>query len=264
MLELLSAPDQIVAMRVTGRVDEADIERGIEAVEAALARRETVSLLAEVDMSGMTAGAIAKDLSYSLGRLRDLHRFPRVAIVTSQEWLRTLAEVQNRVLPRIEVRAFAPSERDAAMEWASQPERQGQQEDIESHAHVTPAIRLIETTRPDVIAFEVAGKIRSEDMRLLVSTFDDALKAHERLSVLVRVNDFDGVSLDALRNDALWTVKMRGLRQVERYALVGGPNWLDKILHGVAPMVRTETRHFGHDEEDKAWEWLEAKPAEAL
>ena len=36
-----------------------------------------------------------------------------------------------------------------------------------------------------------------------------------------------------------------------------------KILHGVAPMVRTETRHFGRDEEDKAWEWLEAKPAEA-
>ncbi|WP_046864804.1 STAS/SEC14 domain-containing protein [Microvirga massiliensis] len=263
MLELLSAPDQVVAMRVTGRVDEADIERGIGAIEAALAHRETVSLLAEVDMSGMTAGAIAKDLSYSLGRLRDLHRFPRVAIVTSQEWLRTLAEVQNRILPRIEVRAFAPSERDAAMEWASQPEPRGQHEGGEPHAHATPAIRLIETTRPDVIAFEITGKIRSEDMRLLVSTFDDALKAHERLRILVRVIDFDGVSLDALRNEALWSVKMRGLRQVERYALVGGPNWLDKILHSVAPMVRTETRHFGRDEEDKAWEWLEAKPAEA-
>ena len=111
MLELLSAPDQVVAMRVTGRVDEADIERGIQAIEAALARRETVSLLAEVDMSGMTAGAFAKDLSYSLGRLRDLHRSPRVAVVTSQEWLRTLAEVQNRFLPRVEVRALHARQR---------------------------------------------------------------------------------------------------------------------------------------------------------
>jgi SpoIIAA-like len=260
MLELLSAPDHVVAMRVTGRVDEADIERGIQAIESALAREKTVSLFAEIAMSGMTGGALAKDLSYSLGKLRDLHRFPRVALVTDQEWLRTFGEVQNRLLPRVEVRTFAPSERDTALEWVSQP-APAEREDAETGAPVTSAVRLVRTTKPDVVAFEVEGKIRSEDMRLLVTTFDDALRAHERLRVLVRFRNFDGISLDALRNEALWSVKMRGLRQVERYALIGGPAWLEQVVQGFAPMVRTETRHFRPDEEDRAWEWLEAKPA---
>ena len=75
MLDFLPALDRVVAMRVTGRVDEHDIERGTEAIEAALARNERISLLVEIEMAGMTAGAFTRDLSYSLGKLRDLHRF---------------------------------------------------------------------------------------------------------------------------------------------------------------------------------------------
>src|SRR3954465_7409718 len=41
----------------------------------------------------------------------------------------------------------------------------------------------VATTRPDVIAFEVNGKISSNDMGLLISTFDEGLRAHERLGV---------------------------------------------------------------------------------
>jgi hypothetical protein len=103
MLELLPAPETVVAMRVSGRVDEHDIERGIQAIEAALDRNERISLLVEIEMAGMTAGAFTRDLSYSLGKLRDLHRFTRVAVVTSQDWLKTLARIQNNILPHVEV-----------------------------------------------------------------------------------------------------------------------------------------------------------------
>lgn len=36
-------------------------------------------------MSGMTQGAFARDVRYGLGRLRELHRFPRAAVVISQD-----------------------------------------------------------------------------------------------------------------------------------------------------------------------------------
>jgi hypothetical protein len=36
-------------------------------------------------------------------------------------------------------------------------------------------------------------------MKDLISRFDEALTAHQRLRVLVRVVDFDGVTLEALR-----------------------------------------------------------------
>jgi hypothetical protein len=256
MLDFPPALDRVVALRVTGRVDEHDIERGIQAIEAALDRHKRISLLVEIEITGMTAGAFTRDLSYSLGKLRDLHRFSRVAVVTSQDWLKTLAHVQDRILPHVEVRAFSPPEREEAVAWVSQPAQE-----LEMHTEPPgPAVRFIATTKPDVIAFEVNGRISSEDMGLLVKTFDEGLRTHERLRILVRVLDFDGVSLGALQHDGLWSVKLRGLKQVERYALVGGPDWMETVARWSAPLVRVETRHFDLNEEQRAWDWLEAQP----
>jgi hypothetical protein len=97
-------------------------------------------------------------------------------------------------------------------------------------------------------------------MHLLVSAFEQALTAHERLRVLVRVVSFDGVTLEALREEGLASVKMRGWRQVERYALVGGPAWMAGVTGWVAPVTRIQTRHFDAAQEDEAWRWLEAEP----
>src|SRR4051794_1819005 len=203
MLDFLPALDRVVAMKVSGRVDESDIERGIQAIEAALAREPSISLLVEIAMAGMTAGAFTRDLGYGLGKLRDLHRFSRMAVVTGQGWLRTLSHVQDRILPHVEVRAFTSTEREEAMAWVSQPAQA-----LETQAEPPgPVVRFIATTRPDVIAFEVNGN-SSDDMGLLISTFDERLRARERLRVLVRVLGFDGVSLGALRREGLWSVKM--------------------------------------------------------
>jgi SpoIIAA-like len=106
----------------------------------------------------------------------------------------------------------------------------------------------------------VNGRIRRDDMHLLVGAFAQALGAHERLRVLVRVVSFDGVTLEALREEGLASVKMRGWRQVERYALVGGPAWMAGVTGRVAPVTRIPTRHFDVAQEDEAWHWLEAEP----
>jgi hypothetical protein len=121
MIETLEAPDHVVAFRASGRIDEADIERSFAAVEAALARHEQIGLYAEVDVTGITPGALARDLRYSLGKLRELQRFPRVAVVTSQDWLRWAARVEGAILPQIEVRVFPPAEREDALAWVMQP-----------------------------------------------------------------------------------------------------------------------------------------------
>ena len=54
MLEAIPAPAGVVAMRASGRLDEADIARGIAAAEAALASRERIAVYAEVDIAGIT------------------------------------------------------------------------------------------------------------------------------------------------------------------------------------------------------------------
>jgi SpoIIAA-like len=256
VLEVLPGAEHVVSMRVSGRIEKEDMERGIAAVEKALARQDRIALYAEVAMSGMTPGAFARDLGYGLRHLGELRRFARMAVVTEHEWVRRIVQMQGRILPQMEVRTFTAGDRDEALTWVAQPITTGEPE----AALAPPSVRLIETTRPDVIAFEVNGRIRRDDMHLLVSAFEQALTAHERLRVLVRVVSFDGVTLEALREEGLASVKMRGWRQVERYALVGGPTWMAAVTGWVAPLTRIQTRHFDATGEEEAWRWLEAEP----
>jgi hypothetical protein len=109
----------------------------------------------------------------------------------------------------------------------------------------------------------VNGRIRPDDMHRVIEVFESALDAHERLRVLVRVVSFDGLTLEALREEGLASVKMRGWRQVERYALVGGPTWMAAVTGWAAPLVRVQTRHFEATREDEAWRWLKAEPFNA-
>ena len=104
MLEIMSAPDGVVAMRASGYLDENDIESAIAAVDEALAARDRIAIYAEVDVSGMGPKALWKDLSYGLGKLGELRRFPRTAVVTDQDWVRWIAQAEN-------AHGFAPRQR---------------------------------------------------------------------------------------------------------------------------------------------------------
>jgi hypothetical protein len=256
VLEVLPAPDHVVALRVSGHIDVSDIDTGVAAIEDALFHRDRIALYAEISITGIAPRALARDMGYGLSKLRELHRFARVAVVTGQEWVRRVVRAQGYLLPQIKIRTFASGERDEALIWVAQPITAGEPEG----AIVPPSVHLIETTRPDVIAFEVNGRIRRDDMHLLIRAFEQALGAHERLRVLVRVAHFDGITLEALREEGLASMKMQGWRQVERYALVGGPVWLAAMTGWVAPMTRIQTRHFDAAREEEAWRWLEAGP----
>ena len=253
LLEFLPAPEAVLAMRASGTINEEDIERAIKEIEDALARHSRIALFAEVEISGMTPGAFARDVSYGLSKLRDLARFHRVAVVTSQDWISRMVWLQSRILPRIELRCFAPAEREEALAWVSRPPEEPSTTEPGS---TQPSIREIETDRPDVLAFEVNGRIRREDLSGLIPVVEQALAAHEHIRILVRITRFDGVGLDALRAEGLAPMKVRGLRQVERYALVGGPDWMRTVVHRVAPWVGIDTRYFEPSEEAAAWDWL--------
>jgi hypothetical protein len=256
MLEILPTSDTIVAMRASGRLDEADIERATQAVDAALARQERIALYAEIDIDGITPGALVRDVGYGLGRLRELHRFPRAAVVTGQDWVRWIARVEQAVLPGIEVKVFPPAEKDAAMAWISEPLPPPAAEPEPTG----PSIHLIGTSHPEVVAFEIDGRVGADDTRRLISLFNRAMDDHNRLRMLVRVRNFDGVTLEALRQEGLFAAKVRGWDKVERYALVGGPAWLHTATRALAPLVGVETRIFAPEDEGQAWSWLDVKP----
>ena len=58
MLEIMSAPEGVIAMRASGYLDENDIERAIAAFDETLAARDRIAIYAELDVSGIGPKAL--------------------------------------------------------------------------------------------------------------------------------------------------------------------------------------------------------------
>lgn len=119
MIEVLPAPDHVLAYRLSGHVSAADYDRIIETVEEKLSAHETVGVFADMTgFSDISPEAMMKDFRYSLMKFREWSRFRRAALVTDKAWLKALVSTLDPVIPQVEARAFPPEEREAAMRWA--------------------------------------------------------------------------------------------------------------------------------------------------
>ncbi len=120
MIEPIQAPPYLAAFRFSGRLGGEDYDACIAQIESRLREYPRIAVYADLaDMTGMSLEAIGKDFQYAFGKLGEYSRFARAAFVTDQPWLGQIGELAGRLLPRTEVRAFAPGEEAAAMAWAA-------------------------------------------------------------------------------------------------------------------------------------------------
>src|SRR5690554_5493170 len=124
MLELLPTPTpNVVAFRIGGTLDADELDRITAAIDAALRTQEQVSIYAEaVNLGGITLEALLKDVAYGLKQIGNLRRYARFAVVTDAQWLRTIAGIEDKLFPGIEIRTFALDEGEAAMACVIHPE----------------------------------------------------------------------------------------------------------------------------------------------
>ena len=257
MLEILQSAGHLVAMKIAGELSGSDVQRAYDALGTALKQHERVSFFAEVDDSfELSLDAMVKDITNGLSQLGKLTRYHRAAVVTDKKWLATLARVEGLVFAWMEVRVFPISEREAAFDWASQPPPPKPEPVVPP-----PAIKFIKTTKPNVIAFEIDGRITEKDMDLAIRTMDEVYKSDGKIRVLGRLTNMKGLDLRAVARQDLFSMKSQAMKRAERYAVVGAPAWLRNFLELINPMFSTEIRVFDAANENDAWEWLEAFPA---
>ena len=257
MLEILESPGHVVAMKISGELSGADVQKAYDALETALKSHDRVSFFGEIDDSfEMTLDGFIKDVTNGLGQLGTLNRYYRAAVVTDKKWLATLARVEGLVFAWMQIRVFPKSEREEAFEWATQ-EPPPKPEPVPP----PPAINFIPTNRPDVIAYEVNGRINEKDIDEAVKVMDEAYQKDGKIRVLGRLADMKGFDIRAIARGDLFSMKSTALKKVERYAIVGAPTWLRNFLELIRPMFSTEIRVFDVSNEGDAWEWVEAKPA---
>ncbi len=119
MLALLDlGVDNLLAYRLDGDVDAADVDRIFKAVDEKLSGHERLRVYAEVhQLSAVTPQALWRDLELSATRLSVLSRTERVALVTDLQWLRQALTLPNPLLSGIQLRVFSLSEQHLAQSW---------------------------------------------------------------------------------------------------------------------------------------------------
>lgn len=254
MLQSLESSPDVVAMRITGKLTRDELLMIVDRLERSLDLHEQTHIFVEIeDFSGIEAAALAEYLPRAFAMLGKLSRFGRVAIVSDLRWIRWATRIESALLPHISYETFTSEERHRALAWV-----EGKLNPLHD-----PSIRIIETDKPDVLGFELDGRIGAADAEAAADYFNRALAEGRPLRLLARVKCIDGADLGALFGHKYLAMKVGMLKHLERYAVVGGPEWLCAWVSTLDPLVGAALRYFPAEREAEAWDWLGARPKDA-
>ncbi|PDQ19205.1 STAS/SEC14 domain-containing protein [Mesorhizobium sanjuanii] len=123
-----------------------------------------------------------------------------------------------------------------------------------------PAVRRIDTSRADLFAVDVVGHVTSADAENLFGLLEAAYALHDRIDVLVRLVDHDGVDWAEVSDETIEQGTADAVAHIGRCAAIGEPNWISGAQGMLPASVPIEFRHFAAEDEAAAWEWLAATP----
>jgi hypothetical protein len=120
------------------------------------------------------------------------------------------------------------------------------------------SIRQIDSGKPELLAFEVNGKIRKRDIEAMARTVKDAFAMPGKIDIIIVMTDYDGIEFGAAFDAEGLTAQAQSVSQLRRYAVVGAPGWAEAMINLLSPLTPVEERTFDLDEADQAWAWVRA------
>jgi hypothetical protein len=120
MLELLPAPDDVIALTVSGKVTGADLDAIMNRLDGLMARDGKVHVFVEtLGIEGIEVSGLPSYTARAWPLFGQLDRFGRVAVVADQAWVRAGTRLESALLPNISYRTFLPEEREEAWAWVT-------------------------------------------------------------------------------------------------------------------------------------------------
>jgi len=121
MITLEPAADHVLAARAEGRLTPEDIKAFVRELDAKLARHNRIGVVTDVTgLDGLTLPAFMEDLKQELRYLGKWDRFPNMALVAREGFLKSTAETIGKLLPQVELRVFPPERREEAFAFAAE------------------------------------------------------------------------------------------------------------------------------------------------
>ncbi|MGV8997293.1 MAG: STAS/SEC14 domain-containing protein [Parvibaculaceae bacterium] len=120
MFEKLVAPDNVIAIHLSGTLSVDDVKHYRTLVEEKIAEHERFGMC--IDLTGIEkvgVDALTEDAKVEFELLTHLSKFRRCAFVSDLSWPKTLANTLGRVIPLLEMKSFTGTERATAIAWAA-------------------------------------------------------------------------------------------------------------------------------------------------
>ena len=251
MIEFLSSKSDVVACRVSKEITPEDTDLLTHEMELAFETDSVTHFYYEIDkFLEFSAESVTHGLRHALAMLAHRRELGRVAVVSDDPLLRGLWRVESALLPNLSYRTFKQSQRKIALAW------------IEEGA--TPpdgnTVKIIETNRSDVAAIQLAGMITAKDIEAVAAQLNRNRQKEPLKRLLLSFQSGPGLEPSFAFDPAYIQTKPGTLECLDRAAVVGAPEWINSLTALLSPLLKVKIRTFNHDDEGKAWEWLQAKP----
>ncbi|WP_250460077.1 STAS/SEC14 domain-containing protein [Microbulbifer litoralis] len=110
--------DRRVDLEISGRLDSEGMKTALDELSAACEGIERGRMLCDVMNYRLPSpGALAVEFSRLPSLLRLVGRFDRAAVLADEAWLQKASELEGRLIPGLEIRAFGRNRRGEAEAW---------------------------------------------------------------------------------------------------------------------------------------------------
>ncbi len=119
------------------------------------------------------------------------------------------------------------------------------------------AISRRASSRPTLLAFEIAGKIAKTDIEDMAFQIKEAFDAYDLIDILLIMSDFEGLDVGAVFDREALGAQARSIRHVHRYGVVGAPAWARAMIEFSDFLSPVSAKTFDLAEEAEAWAWID-------
>ncbi|NMG41863.1 hypothetical protein GRZ55_21765 [Chelativorans sp. ZYF759] len=117
-------------------------------------------------------------------------------------------------------------------------------------------ISKVDTTEPRLHAFEIVGKITRADVEWMADVLRAAFEAQDSLDILIVMKRYEGIEAGAIFDRKALSAQARSASQVDKYAVVGAPDWAEAMINFFSPISPVQARTFDLEDEQAAWTWV--------
>ncbi len=117
------------------------------------------------------------------------------------------------------------------------------------------AIQITEKNEGKILEARIIGKLDHQDYQHFVPEFEQLVKKHGKIHVLVEMVDFHGWKGTALWDDI--KLDLKHFNHIERLAMVGEKKWEKGMSVVCKPFTTAKIRYFDRADIVEARTWLE-------